>query len=410
MYAVSKGIRHANRTLSTFLVRADTLNDHSMAASWENEPSRNLHVYTGLSSPQSFRLLRLRDAAFLEDPIECSIETYELDEEGRPAYTALSYTWGSSSRDDIIALASGSVVKGTPTLVQALRYMRQLQQTRDDMNGVWWIDMVCIDQDNISERGQQVALMRDIFQAAVMTVVWLGPSSGGSDTLMDYLDGNVAHSRRAFRSWTSSAEGKAAIRGFQDRPYWKRAWIIQEVCVSRDVLLVFGRKTAPWKALDASHKWLRTYPQAHSVPDLRVLRSRFQSTDLRLGFLVYRAAAAQCTNGRDKVFSLLGLVTSGRGVKMVPDYAMSPCAVFAGAIRAVQADVEQSNSPVEPSRGRWRRADSFRKRYVQIVDEVQSHSHDPLDDNDDRRLDCDGVSCGMWELCWKFSGIALHLD
>lgn len=380
------------------------------AVSCENEPARNLYVYTGLSSPQSFRLLRLHDAAFLEDPIECSIETYELDGEERPAYTTLSYTWGSAARDEIIALANGGVVKGTSTLVQALRYMRRLQQTRDDVVGVWWIDMVCIDQDNISERSQQVALMRDIFQAAAMTVVWLGPSSDGSDALMDYLGGNVAHSRRAFRNWTSSAEGKAAIGGFQDRPYWKRAWIIQEVCVSRDVLLVCGCKTAPWKALDASYKWLRPYPQAHSVPDLRVLRSRFQNLELRLGFLVYRAAAAQCTNGRDKVFSLLGLVTSGRGVKMVPDYSMSPCSVFAGAIRAVQADVDHFNSPVEPSRGRWRRADTFKKRYIQILDEIQGHRHDPLEDNDALRSDCDGLGCGMWELCWKFSGIAMHLE
>lgn len=372
--------------------------------------TKQSYVYGSLSSPQSIRLFKLHDAASFDEPIECSIETCELDGDMCPAYAALSYTWGSSARDELITLAGGTVVKATPALTEALRHMRRLQRTRDDLTGTWWIDMICIDQDNLRERGQQVALMRDIFQAADTTVVWLGPSGDGSDELMDFLAGTAVRSRRAFRSWTSSAGGRAAIQGFQDRPYWKRAWIIQEVCVSRDVLLACGRKTAPWKSLDASHKWLRTYPQAHSVPDLRILRQHFQSSGLRLGFLIYRTSASQCTNSRDKIFSILGLVTSGQGGKIVPDYSVSPCSVFSEAIRSVENDLGRSKSEPGPSYRRWRRADSFKKKYAQIMDEVQTHCHNPLADDDGARSICDGISCGMWELCWKFCGIALHLD
>lgn len=383
----------------------------------KSQPPPRAYAYRSLSSPKSFRLLRLHDAASFEDPVECTLEAHELDGGRRPAYTALSYTWGGSSRDEAIAVAAdGAAVGVTPTLVEALRHMRELQRDRDDAGGGggawWWVDMVCIDQDNLDERSRQVAMMRDIFQTATSTVAWLGPAGDGSDELMGHLAEKAPphSSRRDFRAWKGSAGGRAAIEAFQGRAYWGRAWIIQEVCVSREVVLACGRRTAAWRALDGAHKWLRTYPRAHSTPDLRVLRRRFQEQDLHLGFLVYRAGAARCANARDKVFSLLGLVTGGQGARIAPDYSMSPCAVFAAAIRAAEADLGQSRSEAGPSRGRWRRADSFRKKLVVIMDEIRAHPHQPLDEDDGARLGCEGFECGMWELCWKFSGIALQLE
>lgn len=379
----------------------------------ESQPLQHSHSYQALSSPQAFRLVRLHDAPCFEDPVQCSIKVYELDGEDVPAYTALSYTWGCSSRDTTVATsAEGAFVRVTATLVEALRYMRELQQGREDScSGTWWwVDMICINQDSLEDRNQQVARMRDIFQMATKTVAWLGPARDGSDQLMDHLAGTAPSSRRDFRAWKASPEGRAAVNAFQNRPYWGRAWIIQEVCVSREVVLACGRRRAPWQALHGAHNWLRTYPQAHSTPDLRVLRQRFQARDLQLGFLVYRAAGAQCANAQDKVFSLLGLVTSGQGTRIVPDYAMSPCAVYAAAIRAAEADVGHIRSENGPGRGRWRRADSFRKKMLLITDEIRAHPHDPLAEDDSVRLGCDGLECGMWELCWKYGGIALQLE
>lgn len=413
--------------------------------------SQHMHppyVYSALSSPHSIRLLRLHDAASFDDQVECSIETHELDADARPPYTALSYTWGGSSRDETIVVTSaglhdGAVVPVTPTLTEALRYMREFQRDRDrdrddtssgsssgndsgnDSSAWWWVDMVCIDQTNVAERSQQVALMRDIFQAAATTTAWLGPAADGSDELMAHLVGEGG-GRQALRAWAGSAAGRAAVASFQGRAYWGRAWVIQEVCVSRAVVLACGRRTAAWRALDAAHKWLWTYPHAHSTPDLRVLRQRFQGRDrqpdrsrtydgaspgLTLGFLVYRASAARCSDARDKVFALLGLVTSGHGAALVPDYSMSPCAVFAAAIRATEKDVTRPPAPASgSSRGRWRRADSFRKKLVLITEEIRENPHNPLNDDDGVRLGCDGSGCGTWELCWRYCGIALHLE
>lgn len=366
--------------------------------------------------PQAFRLLRLHDAPSFNDPIECAIETYELDGESHPSYTALSYTWGTSPRSDTISLpaADNAQIHITPTLALALRHMRRLQATHPDLNSTtwWWIDMLCINQSSLPERTAQVSLMRRIFETAALTAAWLGPSEHNSDTLLHHLTASSTPSAR--RAWTSSEEGRAVIKAFQDRPYWQRAWIIQEVCVSPTVLLVCGDRTAPWKAMDAQHKWLRqrTFPEAHDVPDLRVLRNKFQRRELPLAFLVYRAKAARCANPRDRVFSLLGLVTGGEGARIVPDYALSPCEVFAAAIRAADEDLEEVGSRDVQAHGRWRRADSFRKKLMAVSLEVREHPHEPLKEGDavQIREECDGLACGMWELCWTFCGIALQLE
>ena len=44
-----------------------------------------------------------------------------------------------------------------------------------------WVDSICIDQLNNLERSSQVQRMKDIYEHAMNTVVWLGPSDETSD-------------------------------------------------------------------------------------------------------------------------------------------------------------------------------------------------------------------------------------
>jgi len=37
-----------------------------------------------------------------------------------------------------------------------------------------WIDAICINQDNLDERSQQVSLMTDIYSKARRVIIWLG--------------------------------------------------------------------------------------------------------------------------------------------------------------------------------------------------------------------------------------------
>ncbi|KAI7780418.1 hypothetical protein LA080_016037 [Diaporthe eres] len=96
-------------------------------------------------------------------------------------YDALSYCWGSHSSQDPPSLELSIEGMGerrtiafaiTPNLHAALRQLRLEHRTR-----TLWIDYICINQIDIEEHGQQVALMGEIFESAGSVCIWLGDSS-----------------------------------------------------------------------------------------------------------------------------------------------------------------------------------------------------------------------------------------
>ena len=54
-----------------------------------------------------------------------------------------------------------------------------------------WIDALCIDQSNLSERTHQVSMMHDVVEKVISTTVWLSPGTKGG-FLLSPLDGRVA--------------------------------------------------------------------------------------------------------------------------------------------------------------------------------------------------------------------------
>jgi hypothetical protein len=129
-----------------------------------------------------------------------------------------------------------------------------------------WIDQLCINQEDNVEKGEQVQLMKAIYQGAKGVVAWLGPAADESDQLIDTPSraGEEA-SRSRFLQLDLSAEERhleytdsynrlvkrlgheptfptESLRSFVDKPYWTRVWIVQELSLARDVLFACGNK------------------------------------------------------------------------------------------------------------------------------------------------------------------------
>jgi hypothetical protein len=115
------------------------------------------------------RLVRLLPGKDL-DPIKVLFDTSKLDVE----YEALSYCWGDASLRTPIA-CNGYRLEVTQNLESALRDLRHFDTTR-----VLWIDAISINQDDLTEREQQVGVMGEIFRSARRTVVWLGQTFEGN--------------------------------------------------------------------------------------------------------------------------------------------------------------------------------------------------------------------------------------
>lgn len=110
-----------------------------------------------------------------------------------------------------------------------------------------WVDSLCIDQGNVSERNHQVRLMSQIYSQASFVLVWLGEHADGSHNV-------ITCARRMLG--TKNRTRKEELTKLLSRPYWTRLWVVQEILLARSITLLCG-----WDYVDMSE--FSKYIDAH---------------------------------------------------------------------------------------------------------------------------------------------------
>lgn len=127
-------------------------------------------TYTPFSVSNEIRLLVLEPGESL--PITCRLIHVRLSD--KPDYEAVSYTWlreqdiGSQAQYDNIMLDNNEF-RVTPNCYAALQHFRSVSHET-----VLWVDAICIDQENESEKNHQVQQMATIYPHANRVRIWLG--------------------------------------------------------------------------------------------------------------------------------------------------------------------------------------------------------------------------------------------
>ncbi|OCK73181.1 HET-domain-containing protein, partial [Lepidopterella palustris CBS 459.81] len=125
------------------------------------------------------RLIELQRRVDDSKNIICSLITVRLQD--APAYTALSYVWGSEE-DAAIVQIDGVDFRVTQNLKDALLHLQMPDQER-----LMWVDALVINQSDIPERNEQVPRMRDIYASAKSVVIWLGKGNSNLETLLGLI-------------------------------------------------------------------------------------------------------------------------------------------------------------------------------------------------------------------------------
>jgi hypothetical protein len=123
--------------------------------------TRNYHMVT----TGDIRVLSLLSGLF-DDPLRCLMTVEPIEQQ--PMYDALSYIWGNPSETRLITVDNDHAFPVTVSLENALRYIRLPNRIRKV-----WVDVVCINQSDIKERGSQINLMREIYSRARLSAVWI---------------------------------------------------------------------------------------------------------------------------------------------------------------------------------------------------------------------------------------------
>jgi hypothetical protein len=133
-----------------------------------------------LLDPLTVRLLIVLPNPDKYSTIECHLCSDSLH--NKPKYTALAYAWGTYHRSYGI-IVNGQSFYVRDNLYAALRELRDAEEPR-----VFWIDAICIDMQNITERSSQVRLMTEVYGSARQVCVWLGAKALGEEEVNERSD------------------------------------------------------------------------------------------------------------------------------------------------------------------------------------------------------------------------------
>ncbi|RYP19190.1 hypothetical protein DL765_003505 [Monosporascus sp. GIB2] len=370
------------------------------------------------SASGEIRLLVIHPAKKLEDPLVGSIQHTTLT--SGLQYEALSYAWGEKGAGKDIII-DGERLGVFENLEAALRRLRKPKEWR-----TLWIDAICINQDDFTEKQEQIPLMHKIYRQAQQVCVWLGESTGTSRMAMRHINTVRDGGWREFfwgcleegvfdhkYSWYGIKEtlkvmrNKASVyevtslyeelvhgevRELLARPWWKRAWVVQEAVAAKKLLIMCGPETAPWECIGQATEPVGTTPletaslfgqrvgSTYTFPDetyLQISAYRDRQKPAPLFQLLYDFRDLSCADPRDKIYAFLGLAAETTDIEVQPDYTADVTAVYRAF--AHQAIEKTRTLDVLNCKREWRESpnDVEMKRTVLIYSVVhQSRYHD----------------------------------
>lgn len=293
------------------------------------------YTYQPLPTKSSIRLLELLPTTD-KSRVRCSLKTFELED--APTFKALSYTWGHS--DTIIKRASISARGAVAQSYSPLTNTR-LSNHRDDVDSVgrvrrhriicddrlmkvtgnlrdalhmlgnsvsmplmpkiptyYWVDALCVNQQDVLERNAQVARMGDIFRKAGGVVVWLGREDDFTADALEVIRKVSAVPQSdwscvPYTSFYDSVEVEHSVKpdltyhnwlGFIvliNRPWFRRAWVsgasalllpdtntpqvVQEITLGKSPIVVCGTKVFLWEELSRTLSFIKTTKWYHHL-------------------------------------------------------------------------------------------------------------------------------------------------
>ncbi len=313
----------------------------------DNPPGRI--NYKGLTDPLEIRVLVLKKTTG-NDPTCLLQHIYLAGRENQPpinkqgdirTYHALSYEWGEKRHGRDITVDS-IYVRIHRNLYEALKQIRSEQ--KDDL--CLWIDALCINQEDLEEKSQQVGMMGKIFRNAEGVIAWLGVASDDSEKAMDLMADHNNMRQVLMGSHIDDPMPQAIVK-LCHRSYWRRVWIIQELYLARNHVVRCGTKAIPraefedslavthdtdlpwtWKEMENSPA--DQHRRARERRDYAIQGAKFNK--LRRWMTMCIDSDFQASNERDYIYALVGISDDCKDGQIVPNYEKRPADVLLEAI------------------------------------------------------------------------------
>lgn len=182
---------------------------------------------------------------------------------------------------------NGRLIQARENLGAALMMWRRRDCSDGGIGLMLWADALCINQEDIREREQEVLRMFHIYGRAFDVIIWIDDQADNSNLTLDLM-------ALLFNTWdsrlSSIAQHKHSAQMLEkdqdylglpfgacdapvqllQRPYFARLWIVQEIAIGDPSShLVCGTREMPWEHFFkrnrlCGHRWscprYRRYP------------------------------------------------------------------------------------------------------------------------------------------------------
>ena len=281
----------------------------------------------------------------------------------KPKYKAISYAWGVPVFPRTLQLPSGEIPL-TESLFSALKRFRSESESVR-----LWADAVCINQDGILEKNHQVTVMYQIYERAEEVLVWLGEEHPSDCLALWTLERLVALDRGPGQRLTADemttqvlefppsragsmqcaqcgSDFKLSRRKkldahiyFDQRPWFSRLWVIQEVDSATHYTINFGKhRVASRKVERAFRNWDSDVYQKsrESLPYMRndifqhsplfsamnlMTRNKSRGCSYLLD-MIFDTLYADCSNSHDRIFAIRKIAEAHYIDLLMPDYSL----------------------------------------------------------------------------------------
>lgn len=234
-----------------------------------------------------------------------------------------------------------------------------------------WVDAVCINQEDLDERGQQVAIMHSIYTTSASVLIWLGDATkideeafdfilqftdkhikGSLEDAMSELDAQdlsiwetnekVENLMKTYLHLANKIQNSGelndnianALTHFFGRDWFVRVWTVQEVASARAAVVKCGSLTLDYDILEnfayvwrcmGMQTWLcSTVAQSSALQFGGLYKFRRKNkTEDSLVSVAHQLRSRQATDSRDTLYGLLGLASIPQPLPYAPSYMVT---------------------------------------------------------------------------------------
>ncbi|KAI0967575.1 HET-domain-containing protein [Xylaria arbuscula] len=279
-----------------------------------------------------------------------SLETLE------DTYETLSYCWGLHTTKQVKISVNGLDFLIAANLHAALLRLRHLDYNRPK---TLWIDAICINQSDVIEKSNQIALMGNIYSLSQRVIIWIGEHDALTEYAFRGLTFMASRSKTGEKfnyydwAYVQQSENRdktisrnpvsldalvsgAAFSALFSRPWFRRVWVIQEVVLPPQAVVLCGKFQIDWDSIAKAQGISKTNFDVNNHLGT-MLRFQGWPKDLANDIFcrVIMASHQEATVPRDRIYGLLGIDHLHYDQPLVKiDYEADDMQIFAAFTRA----------------------------------------------------------------------------